>query len=191
MQGIYTLPDDWSGSAPLMPSVRLGTGFVSVTVVTICIIPPSKYVADAIRLPWRPGAGRHVLEIEGRHPSCGAQECVQCCTAPTLPAGLTEALRAYLSALYDADTSCSTLESLNLLVSPNSCSNMLISQHTILCYRNHSTRCKGQDHAPAASTRSHHAVSCLCGDLRLLLEDEHSIPIAVQQLCAPSTNRVS
>lgn len=56
----------------------------------------------------------------------------QCHTAPTLPAGLTEALRAYLSALYDADTSCSTLESLNLLVSPNSCSNMLISHHTVV-----------------------------------------------------------
>ena len=58
--------------------------------------------------------------------------CVLRQTAPTLPAGLTEALRAYLSALYDADTSCSTLESLNLLVSPNSCSNMLISHHTVV-----------------------------------------------------------
>lgn len=31
-----TLPDDWSGRAPLMPRVRLGTGLFRVTVVTTC-----------------------------------------------------------------------------------------------------------------------------------------------------------
>ena len=85
----------------------------------------------------------------------GGTSCVQCHTAPTLPAGLTDALRAYLSALYDADTSCSTLESLNLLVSPNSCSKMLISQHTLypFCDLIHSTGCRAK--SCAGSLQAH------------------------------------
>lgn len=49
------MKEDWSGGAPLRPSVRFGTGFVNVSVVTICAADNSpsllpKLLLSAVRL---------------------------------------------------------------------------------------------------------------------------------------------